>query len=640
MKKRKGFTLIELLAVIVILAIIMVIAIPKILSVIENSKKEAAKTSTRSYVKAVKYNQVASNIDAGQPLVAGRYMVNEPNTINNVNYSKLNDIISIKGKKPSAGWVTISENKNVANATLCFNDYITYYINGKVTIQGDDCENIGLYTDITVDNEGWVSGGRTLTINFPEGDYKYYYKVSGKAKVNEELVPTNTDLEAPNPLVITLLENQNLETWMVKGSKKLGYTEYNEDKIDSVTPVAPTGSMSITGTTLNNYGFQSKSTLNITKTPEEGSSYYYSYDDGDTWIKYPGEPVPLNTTKVKLKTVRDVSKIATDPIDAIIGSTPGNTLGPNAFDGDKSSTFWYNQNGGSMSRDVTVEEEAWGKTVYTSYYTDRNVSLIIYFYDQSGTVLSSMTLHEYCNDVGRSGTLSIVVPENATKMIYYSQHNRQGTPPWVNIYEVWINKDAKFDKTYVYPKITSNGIIDGYVNTKINYYETGVKKYYNIDEGEWLTYKDNQIIRVNIGETLYAKGIDKYNTVNPISSYKGEYDGVGKLAFDDDDSTEFSYGSHGGHYEYKMDIDNSVWNKKLQVKYATDRNSSLYFIFYDKNGTQLASNELHGMSDDYNRNNTKQVTIPTNAVRLVVLSDHNVQQILPLNHIYDIKVID
>ena len=42
MKKEKGFTLIELLAVIVILAILMVVAVPKILNVIENSRKSAA----------------------------------------------------------------------------------------------------------------------------------------------------------------------------------------------------------------------------------------------------------------------------------------------------------------------------------------------------------------------------------------------------------------------------------------------------------------------------------------------------------------------------------------------------------------------------------------------------------------------
>ena len=47
MKKEKGFTLIELLAVIVLLSILMVVAVPKILNVIENSRKSAAESSIK-----------------------------------------------------------------------------------------------------------------------------------------------------------------------------------------------------------------------------------------------------------------------------------------------------------------------------------------------------------------------------------------------------------------------------------------------------------------------------------------------------------------------------------------------------------------------------------------------------------------
>ena len=45
MKNKKGFTLVELLAVIVILAIILVIAVPKILTVIDDTRKESMKSS-------------------------------------------------------------------------------------------------------------------------------------------------------------------------------------------------------------------------------------------------------------------------------------------------------------------------------------------------------------------------------------------------------------------------------------------------------------------------------------------------------------------------------------------------------------------------------------------------------------------
>ena len=59
MNKNKGFTLIELLAVIVLLAILMVVAVPKILNVIENSRKSAAESSIKLVKDAIK-TQVTS----------------------------------------------------------------------------------------------------------------------------------------------------------------------------------------------------------------------------------------------------------------------------------------------------------------------------------------------------------------------------------------------------------------------------------------------------------------------------------------------------------------------------------------------------------------------------------------------------
>ena len=62
MNKNKGFTLIELLAVIVILAILMVIAVPKILNVIENSKKSAAESSIKLVKDAIKTQVTSGSI--------------------------------------------------------------------------------------------------------------------------------------------------------------------------------------------------------------------------------------------------------------------------------------------------------------------------------------------------------------------------------------------------------------------------------------------------------------------------------------------------------------------------------------------------------------------------------------------------
>ena len=62
MNKNKGFTLIELLAVIVLLAILMVVAVPKILNVIENSRKSAAESSIKLVKDAIKTQVTSGSI--------------------------------------------------------------------------------------------------------------------------------------------------------------------------------------------------------------------------------------------------------------------------------------------------------------------------------------------------------------------------------------------------------------------------------------------------------------------------------------------------------------------------------------------------------------------------------------------------
>ena len=61
-KKRNAFTLIELLAVIVILAVILVIAIPRILDVIETSKKDSFKNSAQLIADSAEKKKVSDKL--------------------------------------------------------------------------------------------------------------------------------------------------------------------------------------------------------------------------------------------------------------------------------------------------------------------------------------------------------------------------------------------------------------------------------------------------------------------------------------------------------------------------------------------------------------------------------------------------
>ena len=116
MNKNKGFTLIELLAVIVILAILMVISVPKILNVIENSRKSAAESSIKLVKDAIR-SQVTSGSIMGTNFTSdesGCYTFNFDDQENG-NAKEL----QLKNKENITGAIKYC-NGNFTNNTLSF----------------------------------------------------------------------------------------------------------------------------------------------------------------------------------------------------------------------------------------------------------------------------------------------------------------------------------------------------------------------------------------------------------------------------------------------------------------------------------------------------------------------------------------
>ena len=117
--KNKGFTLIELLAVIVILAIIALIATPMILNVVEKSRKGAAESSALGYIDAVEKQMMINLIDS-----------DSTNDITDGVYETSNLEVSVKGEKPSEGWIQIEKGK-VINYSFRIGKYFVN-MDGKV----------------------------------------------------------------------------------------------------------------------------------------------------------------------------------------------------------------------------------------------------------------------------------------------------------------------------------------------------------------------------------------------------------------------------------------------------------------------------------------------------------------------------
>ena len=159
MNKNKGFTLIELLAVIVLLAILMVVAVPKILNVIENSRKSAAESSIKLVKDAIK-TQVTSESMMGTNFTSdksGCYTFNFDNQTSG-NAKEL----QLKNKENITGTIKYC-NGNFTNNTLVFDgqDMKTIVCKGakKETLHTEKCEQ----TDSTYYCSGAGFAEKTIT---------------------------------------------------------------------------------------------------------------------------------------------------------------------------------------------------------------------------------------------------------------------------------------------------------------------------------------------------------------------------------------------------------------------------------------------------------------------------------------------
>jgi len=170
--KKKGFTLIELLAVIVILAIIALIATPIILSMINNARKSAAKSSAYGYIEAIDSNNGFADAD-----VAG--------------YTKITDgthdvseiSVPMKGKAPDSGSVEIEKGK-VKTANICINGYTVKYEERDVKVIGgcsdvpsepisDNTDEENIPNPVSFSTDSWETiAANTTSDKYHVGDIK------------------------------------------------------------------------------------------------------------------------------------------------------------------------------------------------------------------------------------------------------------------------------------------------------------------------------------------------------------------------------------------------------------------------------------------------------------------------------------
>ena len=144
-KQNNGFTLIEVLSVIAVLAIIFSIAVPKILDIVEKSRRRAFFSSATSIVNTVKteYFQNLYHKNFG-------YKSYEFDKMYPSGYKQNSETLKLKGDLPSIGTVKLKENGKIALAVVSHDERycakkgysdaevtVEDYVFGKCNIEAD-----------------------------------------------------------------------------------------------------------------------------------------------------------------------------------------------------------------------------------------------------------------------------------------------------------------------------------------------------------------------------------------------------------------------------------------------------------------------------------------------------------------------
>ena len=335
--------------------------------------------------------------------------------------------------------------------------------------------------------------------------------------------------------------------------------------------------------TLTEYGFEINKIVKIDY--GENADNYYSLDNGNSWIKYTEDGVSVKKEgKILAKSLIN-GEITKESEENITMQLASDAISKEWYDGDENT---YASIGiYERKKYLLVDESAIGKKIKMKV---------------SGSPIYMYITNKTGDEIIFKNINGEIIPEGAVKIEIYNP-----TSVGMNIYEMGINTDAEIECEEVYPMIMDKNIEQAYYKINVKYYSTAVKKLYKINEsGEWKNYTGE--IKLNIGDTIYSKGIDKYENENSTGSYKANISGsVPKEWVDGDEKTYASI----GRYERKkyLLVDESTIGKKIKMK---ANSSTIWMYVTNKLGEETLFKNINGE------------TIPEGTVKIEIYNPQSV----------------
>ena len=298
--------------------------------------------------------------------------------------------------------------------------------------------------------------------------------------------------------------------------------------------------------TITSNGILLNSEVEIEYDKREDITNYYSLDQGKTWIKYEGKINGLKNWRIYAKSVKNETGLESVSIKE---ANPANinAIGVSAYDGDDTTSFTT-----KSSAYINIDNSTIGKNIKVK------IKLRDSYYKGSLKLLNKDNSVIY-SEAASTGVHTIKIIDGTVKL-QFTAYNAWGDPD--ELIEISLEDEPEININHSYPKMTLNDVEKYYVTVTINYLENCIERLYKINDEEWKEYKDDNIL-LNIGDTIYAKGINQLGYETDILEYNVEIpsDAIGPEAYDGDDTTSFTTESSA-----YMNIDNSVIGKNIKVK--------------------------------------------------------------------------
>ena len=317
--------------------------------------------------------------------------------------------------------------------------------------------------------------------------------------------------------------------------------------------------------TLTEYGVEINKIIKIDY--GENTNNYYSLDNGNSWIKYTEDGISIKKEgNILAKSVIN-GEITRETQEDISVQLANDAVTKDWIDGDENTAAGL----GRFTRNkfLLVDESAIGKKIKMK---SNDSTIWMYVTNKSG----EETLIKNINGE--------IIPEGTVKIEIYNPQSIS-----VEIYEIGINTDAEIESTEIYPTITDKKIEQAYYKINIKYYSTAVKKLYKINEnGEWKNYTGE--IKLNIGDTIYSKGIDKYENETSKGSYKAEINNsVPKEWIDENENTAAGLGRFTRN-KFLL-VDESAIGKKIKMK---SNDNTIWMYVTNKSGEEILIKNING----------------------------------------------